>query len=193
MADKRKLYDQQPGESTPAFEAFCAYRDLGPERSIAKASHKLQKSKSTLEDWARVNGWQTRIAAYNTAADRADRKVRRQAIQKMADRHSMIAAMFQEKVILRLHALDVNTLSPSDLIRMFEVSAKVERESRRFGTHDVAEATAQVAEMAEAVGVPVPKEDADAVALVRQKRRGRLDLADAIRGESLADILGTET
>lgn len=193
MADKRKIYDQQPGESTPAFEAFCAYRDLGPERSMVKLSDKLQKSKSTLEDWSRVNGWQTRIAAYNTAMDKVDRKKRRLAIQKMADRHSRIAAMFQEKVILRLQDLDVNTLSPSDLIRMFEVSAKVERESRRFGTHDVAENTAHIAEMAEAVGVPVPTEDADAVALARQKRRGRLDLADAIRGESLADILGAES
>lgn len=192
MAEKRKLYDQQPGESAFAYEAFCAYRDMGRERSLSKLSDKLQKSKSVLEDWSRTNGWRTRIEAYNTAQDRLDRKKRRQAIQKMADRHSSIAAMFQEKVINRLKTLDVSTLSPADLIRMFEVSAKVERESRRFGTHDVAEATVNIADMAQAVGVPVPQADAQALDVARDKKKSRLDLADAIRGESLADILGAD-
>lgn len=192
MAEKGKIYDQMPGESTPAFEAFCAYRNMGPERSLLKLSQTMHKTKSTLDDWSRINGWQRRIEAWNTDRDKVDRKARRQAIQKMADRHAGIAVKFQEKVLLRLKTLDVNTLAPSDLIRMFEVSAKVERESRRFGTHDMAEQTAAVADIAETIGVVADKADQKDLAIARTKRKGRLDLAEAIRGESLADIFSVD-
>lgn len=181
MRERPKLWEQQPGESSRAFEAFCAYRDLGEQRSLAKAADKLQKSRSMVEDWSRINGWTTRVAAYNTHQDRQHRKARRAEIMKMAERHAQIAALFQAKVIQGIQKLDANALQPADLIRFFEVSARVERESRRFGTHDVAQAAQDIEQLAEVVGVapaqPAPGKKAD-----------KLNLADAIRGDSLSAI-----
>jgi hypothetical protein len=187
MRDDNKVWEQQRGESQPAYDAFCRYRDLGDARSLKSVANTIGKSHSLVEDWNRVNNWQARVRAYNTHLDRVDRKERRADMLKMARRHAQIAAMFQEKVIKRLRALDPAGLEPSDLIRFFDISAKVERESRRFGTHDIAAASDKIGELAMEAGVGLTPNEAKAVSRAR-KGAAKLNLADAIRGETLAEI-----
>lgn len=57
----KAAYEQQPGESDKAFAAFKTYRDMGPNRSIAKAGRKLGKCTVTLERWATKFTWQERL------------------------------------------------------------------------------------------------------------------------------------
>jgi hypothetical protein len=63
------IYDRLPGETPKAFEAFCAYRDLGPTRSLQKAADGLDKSMKLLGRWSSQHNWQERVAAWDGDQD----------------------------------------------------------------------------------------------------------------------------
>ena len=61
-------WEQQPGESSRAFGAFCAYRDLGPRRSLrAAAAAFYGRSSAALErqvdKWSGAFRWVERASA----------------------------------------------------------------------------------------------------------------------------------
>lgn len=66
-------WEKRETETPKAFAAFCAYRDLGPERSIEKVGQKLGKSKALIERWSRKHEWVSRVVAYDV---RLESKVR---------------------------------------------------------------------------------------------------------------------
>jgi hypothetical protein len=45
-------WDKKDEESARAYSAFIVYRDLGSDRSLAKAGKVLGKGRGTLERWA---------------------------------------------------------------------------------------------------------------------------------------------
>ena len=47
-----RAWERLENESSRAFEAFSAYRDLGPQRSLAKVAETLGKSKALMERWS---------------------------------------------------------------------------------------------------------------------------------------------
>ena len=49
----RKLWERMDGESAKAFAAFCAYLELGEERSIRAVSQEYTKSIPLLKRWSR--------------------------------------------------------------------------------------------------------------------------------------------
>lgn len=52
-------------ESTPAFAAYCLYRDQGVSRSIDKVGQELVKSGSLLSRWSAEHQWVERVRAYD--------------------------------------------------------------------------------------------------------------------------------
>ena len=54
MANNAELWERLPQESMKAYAAFCAYRDLGPDRSMAKAGEVLGKSQGLMEAGAQL-------------------------------------------------------------------------------------------------------------------------------------------
>ena len=75
---KPMVWDQQEQETSKAFEAFAAYRDMGIERSIAKVAEKLGKSTQTLTKWSVPNNWINRALSY----DRHQSGIERSIIQR---------------------------------------------------------------------------------------------------------------
>jgi hypothetical protein len=63
--DELSFYTRRIGESARAFEAYCAYRDLGAARSLAGVSQKLVKSRQILSRWSARWDWVSRCAAYD--------------------------------------------------------------------------------------------------------------------------------
>jgi hypothetical protein len=55
----------QPGESQAQFEAFVAYRDFGPGRSIKDLAAKLGCKPQTLYNLSHRMNWDARIRAFN--------------------------------------------------------------------------------------------------------------------------------
>ena len=66
------LWLQQPKESGPAYQGFCAYRDFQPhERTLVKVQALLKKSPSTVERWSARWSWVLRCRAWDVEKERA--------------------------------------------------------------------------------------------------------------------------
>lgn len=116
-----------PDESARAFEAFEAYRDLGPARSTAKVAQALGKSKALMDRWSARHAWAVRVEAFDAEESRLWQLERTRARRETADRQARIAGQVLEAVAARLRTLDVEQLSPADLVRWLDVASKVER------------------------------------------------------------------
>src|SRR5262249_30887465 len=120
------------GESARAFGAFCAYRDLGPRRSLRAAAEAFYRRSSAavlrqLQTWSGALGWVERAAAWDRHLDAQARHAQEKARRAMAERHSQEARGLQAKALERLRALRPEELGPADVLRYFVEAAKLER------------------------------------------------------------------
>lgn len=123
-------WERQEGETSKAYEGFCAYRDLGPSRSIAKAGQKLGKNKVTLERWSTENEWVKRVAAWDAEQDRIARQAQVDEIKKMRKRHADLASAMLIKAAKALQRIPEDEIKAVDVSRMVETASKLERISR---------------------------------------------------------------
>ena len=119
-----------PRESAKAFEAFCAYRDMGPGRSVAKVGHALGKSTTLMARWSGRWAWVARVATWDADTAVKVAEAQQGEIVEMRSRHARISAAFLGKVVGGLAKLDPGELKPGELTRMFDVAMKAERTSR---------------------------------------------------------------
>ena len=122
-------WTRQPKETNPSWEAFVAYRDLGPKRSLREAASIVGKSLTLLENWSARHEWVRRAGLWDAEEDRAKQEGKLEAIQDMERRHGQMARLFQQKVLDRLRTIDVEDLTPAQLIQWFEVAVRVERQA----------------------------------------------------------------
>lgn len=73
-----KPWEQLPVESGPAYAAFLAYRDMGPERSFVGAARVLGKGESLLRRWAGRYRWRERAWQWDLQQSRHDEAELRQ-------------------------------------------------------------------------------------------------------------------
>lgn len=72
------FWDQQPGESNPAFAAYRCYFELGDQRSLRAVEQKLGKSGSLISRWSSRWEWPERIKQQTKfILDRADEETAR--------------------------------------------------------------------------------------------------------------------
>ena len=119
-----------PRESARAFEAFCAYRDMGPGRSVAKVGHALGKSTTLMARWSGQWAWVARVATWDADISVRVAAAQQEEIVEMRARHARISAAILGKVVSGLAKLDPAELKPGELTRMFDVAMKAERTSR---------------------------------------------------------------
>lgn len=92
-----KPWERQKGESEKAFEAFAAYRDMGPERSLRAVGQQLGKSKALMERWSVAHDWQERVRAYENELDKEARAKAVKGRKDMTERHIKIAMQVQKR------------------------------------------------------------------------------------------------
>jgi hypothetical protein len=105
------MYERLPNESTSAFEAFRAYRDMGSGRSTAKVARQLGKSKTLMDRWSSRWSWSARAAAYDAYLDGERRAAAAGEAREAAQRHIRIARMAQDRICERLETLDARTVN----------------------------------------------------------------------------------
>lgn len=135
-----KPWEQQPGESGPAFEAFSIYRDLGPGRTVSAVVEKLRKSDSLLRRWKVKWEWQRRSAAYDASiAEQARRKAIKDH-RDMENRHIGLAMQLQKKALEALNLLEPEEMSAKDIKEFVKLATELERLTRTFEEQRTAEA-----------------------------------------------------
>lgn len=123
-------WEQQPGESAKAFEAFAAYRDMGAERSLRKLTQQLHKNLTTIRDWSVKWNWQERVRAYDRELDRQAREQAVRSVRQMTDRHIRIAMQLQAKAVRALENLDEAQLTPKMMLAFLTKATELERMNR---------------------------------------------------------------
>jgi len=127
MAD---LWERQPGETSKPFEAFCIYRDLGPNRSHSQVAEKLRKSIALISRWSGAYDWVKRATAWDAEQDRIARKAQADEIVKMRKRHAKLASDMLVKAANALEHLPAEDIKAADVSRMVDIASKLERISR---------------------------------------------------------------
>lgn len=130
-----EYWERLPGETNKAFLAFCIYRDLRHNRSLAQVQAKLgRKSKSYIGHWAKKYKWVDRVKAFDDYEDRLIRLKQQEVIQKMNERQAQQAEAIQRILFLPVTAMsdrlkkdidnktpaieDLNKLSTLELIQL---------------------------------------------------------------------------
>jgi hypothetical protein len=125
-------WEQRPRESSRAYAAFCAYRDLGPRRSLrAAATAFYGRATPSLErqvdKWSHAFDWVQRANAWDRHLDAEARQAQEAARRDMVERHLREARTLQGKALQRLQALTPEELGPAELLRYIVEAVKLER------------------------------------------------------------------
>lgn len=150
-ATDRNPWERQPGESDQAFAGFVAYRNLGLQRTLQKATKVLDKKpgySQVMGDWSRKFGWVKRTTSWDIHQDRetqeAQLEAKRQAAQNMVHRHLQISTNLQRFASVELarwlHKIGGDTdnpsthsapsLTPKDIQVLMDYAIKLERLNR---------------------------------------------------------------
>ncbi len=138
-------WDQQPNESSKAFERFVLYRDMGAGRSLRKLAKDLELNPSTLADISTKHKWQERIVAFDAYIDKASQHNQIAQVKAMKRRQIMLALRAQ-KVAERglkklLKDIDDDTilrkLSAEGLSKILDIGCRLERLNRDEPEHNV--------------------------------------------------------
>ena len=175
-------WEQQSGESSRAYSAFCAYRKLGPRRSLLAAApafygRTTSSVQRQLDKWSRAFDWVQRANAWDRHLDAEARETQEAARRDMVQRHLQEALALQSKALERLRALVPQELGPADLLRYIVEAAKLERLA--LGEPD----TVQRHELTGRGGSALHFSLEDAVAAARELEEANRDCLQRDRGE----------
>lgn len=133
-------WQKQRGESTQAYNAFSAYRNLGIGRSCRIAAESLGKSIRWFEVLCSKWSWVERAAAwdaYNLDLEDAELIAQR---KRMAERHAQLAQNVLQKVQQGLELLSAKDMTSEDITKLMVNGVAIERQARGASSRTEAEA-----------------------------------------------------
>lgn len=119
-------WKRQPGEAVKAFEAFEAYRDLGPGRTLADLAGQLGKSVQHIYDLSSAGQWRTRLDAWLEYQDSVYEQEFVQEAREAARQDAALLRGALAKVGRELMALE-GPLSADQTIRLLDATLKHRR------------------------------------------------------------------
>ena len=135
-------WEKQEHETSKAYAAFCAYRDMGTDRSLAKQAasvnselrgDSLAAKVRQLTKWSSKYGWVVRVEAYDVYLESKERHENELEIKKMAKRHAQVSLLTMKKAVDRIKLIgekDIEELTPKEALEYLKVAAELERKSR---------------------------------------------------------------
>lgn len=135
---------QLPDETNRAYAAFCVYRDYGPRRSLrqtcqdfyglaekppAVRSNRSPKLRQ-IQVWSSQWDWPDRAWAYTSHMDGLARIEALENVKAMYRTQAAVAKLAITRAAARLAAIDPNSLTASEAIKLLEVGTRIERTAR---------------------------------------------------------------
>lgn len=124
-----------PGESTRAFEAFCAYLQLGPRRRYTTVARNLGVGLRTVKRWATQFDWRTRVSQHAAHAAALSAQVRDTDLldaatreQSLRERQLFLAETIMEvteRYFERIEDTDFEHVRLSDACRALEFASRL--------------------------------------------------------------------
>ena len=122
-----------PDEPSRAFAAATLYFKMGPHRSLRAVCRQLYggstASRRQIERWSARWGWRERAEQWD---DHLETEARQSLIaerREMAQRQARQAQALQTRALQRLADMDVNELSPGDVLRYITEACRLERQA----------------------------------------------------------------
>ena len=127
----RTPWERQEGETRRAYEAFRAFRDLGPLRSLRALTQTAEGHRvpTHVERWSARWEWRRRADAWDDERDRVDDAARLEALRTMHANHLRAGPVAMHKALLALDALPVDHIPAGAAVRLLDVGARLERDT----------------------------------------------------------------
>jgi hypothetical protein len=152
-------WERLEGETSLAFSAFCAYRDLGAERNIRRAvessitkTSSLAKASSLSKEsgekdvtaqvkkykvwrnWSTQYRWRERAADYDRYLEKLKQAELRKTIEAQGERHREITGKMLDVVKKKLDLMDASELTQGAVTEWVQTAIKAEREAANLIT-----------------------------------------------------------
>ena len=129
-------WERLPGESGAAYSAFCAYRDVGPERNIRKAvetaepdTGKREKRYRLWRNWSAQFRWRERTADYDRYTEKLKQAEFRKTIEAQGEKHRAVTGKMLAVVEKKLDLMDPADLTQGTVTEWVETAIRAEREA----------------------------------------------------------------
>jgi hypothetical protein len=136
-------WSQQPKETPRNYGMFLMYRDMGRIRTVAQFAEMSPLSYASTARVARYNKWAARAGLWDAELERLNSIRLLQDREDMARRHAGAARKLFDKALQRLATLNIDTISPTVLVMMFEAAARIERSALGLETLNKGASSAQ--------------------------------------------------
>jgi transposase-like protein len=165
MAEK---WDKLEGESSKAYAAFCAYRDLGFERSIAKVAQACGKSVGLLNRWSSQYQWVSRADAYDQHLQKVKQAAEEAEIQRIMSEgyalvHKRVEALNKMAVMIEAELTEEAAERRGSVgalwVRDYRLSKDFCKEIQVFAAPIISELRATYADLAKELGQRIAKTD----------------------------------
>ena len=128
-------WERLNGETSMAYAAFCAFRDLGAERNIRRAVETAEKDKSkqgkrykVWRNWSTQYRWRFRAAAYDRYLEKLKQEERRKTIEAQGEMHRAVTGKMLEVVKKKLDTMNPDDLVQGNVTDWVQTAIRVERE-----------------------------------------------------------------
>jgi len=131
VAEGVDSWERLRGETNPAWNAFCAYRDYGADRSIKKVLELQGIPASRYGIWCAWSGryqWVKRAGDYDVYTDKLKRAERERRYAEREKLYRDITEKVLSIVSKRLESFDPEELSQSSIMEWIKSSIDIEKE-----------------------------------------------------------------
>jgi len=132
-------WEKLPKETSLAFAAFCAFRDLGAERSIRKAVDSVENDYGKRDgryrvwrNWSTLFRWKERATDFDRYIEKLKQAELRKTIEAQGEQHRKVTGKMLEVVSKKLDLKNPAELTQGNVTEWVETAIKTEREAGRF-------------------------------------------------------------
>jgi len=129
-------WERLMGETSLAFAAFCAYRDLGPERNIRKAVESVEEDETKREkryrvwrNWCTQFRWRERVSDYDRYIEKLKQEELRKTIEAQGEKHRAVTGKMLDVVSKKLDTMKAEELTQGNVSEWVSTAIRAEREA----------------------------------------------------------------
>jgi hypothetical protein len=129
-------WERLAGESSMAFAAFCAFRDLGAGRNTRRVVEGVEKDVTAQgkkykvwRNWAARFRWRERAAGYDRYLERLKQAELRKTVEAQGEMHRAVTGKMLEVVKKKLDLMDASELTQGGVTEWVQAAIKAEREA----------------------------------------------------------------